>query len=337
MALILLFSDDESVLLVATTNAIIQASQSRAATTDAVIQAAQAQTATTNAVIASPVALTASTDAVIQAAQTLIATTSAVIQAAQSRAATTDAVIQAAQTRTATTSAVIRAAFQLTASTSAVIADRVALDATTDAVIIGVNFRVATTSAVIQAALLRTASTSGVISDRIIVNATTNAVIISAPAGTGVYVKDSVSLGLGKAILRIMTNQPPTPQQFATLFSQAYEAYARTVIPTPTLVGRRQLMEAGLLAAFAAAGGSGSTAAQGLINAFTMFWLGTPVPGGFVVAFVGAPVMKAQLMATFKGPSTNQTVLAIKLAKILVSSTHLVQYVIGVNPPAFLA
>lgn len=262
------------------------------------------------------------------------ATTSAVIQAQQTKNATTNAVIQAALTQTATTNAIVADLYTVTTSTDAVIAARQTLTASTNAVIQALVTKTFASNAIIQALQTLTGSTSAMIADRYVVAATTDAVIINAPATPGV--SQAVALGLGTAFLQLMLKPAPTPQQFATLFAKAYENYARTVLPTPVLTGRRQLMEKGLLAAFNSSGGSRGTAANGVVNAFTAFWIGTPVPGGFVTSFLGAAVMKAQLMATFKGPTTTQAELAIKLARILVAATHTVQYVIGLNPPAFL-
>lgn len=139
-------------------------------------------------------------------------------------------------------------------------------------------------------------------------------------------------------LLRLLQNRPASPQQFAAQFAANYDTnLALIAVPTPITAGRRQLLEQAISLAFAnPKTGSAQKSIQGFVNGLTVFWPGVPVPGGAVTAFLGAAVLKAQLLAGLSNPKITPNQSATRIAAAFKAATRLVQYVIPPAPPAFL-
>lgn len=135
-----------------------------------------------------------------------------------------------------------------------------------------------------------------------------------------------------------LLSHPTTAQQFAAGFAKYYETdIALSAVPTPVVTGRRAGLENALLAAVRnPAAGSPAIVANGIVQGLTLYWPGVPVPGGAVTAFLGGPALQAYLISTLSIPGASTSQVAQRLTSGLRTATQLVQYIIGVAPPAFL-
>lgn len=138
---------------------------------------------------------------------------------------------------------------------------------------------------------------------------------------------------LEKGLLRLA---PTSSQQFAFQFAALYELFAQTAIPTPVLAGARARMEGVLASAFNPRSGAPPKAVNAIVQGITVFWLGVPVGGGVVTAFLGASALQTCLTARLSNPRITLAQAASGIATCLDAATRLVQYVIPPGPPLFL-
>lgn len=139
---------------------------------------------------------------------------------------------------------------------------------------------------------------------------------------------------LQHSLFRLM-DPPSSPEEFARDFSASYENFAKSASPTPIVTGRRGVMEKILLGGFRSPAINPTHAANTIINAITSFWIGVAVPGGVVTAFLGQQIIAAEFLSN--SLSTSDPIEGSKrLARCLLDSTKLVQYVIPPNAPQFL-
>jgi hypothetical protein len=140
------------------------------------------------------------------------------------------------------------------------------------------------------------------------------------------------------SLLRLMQNRPATPQQFAAQFSDSYDTnLALLAVPTPVTTGRRSLLEAALLPAFASPrAGTSDKAIRAFVQGLTVFWPGVPVPGGAVTAFTGGALLKSMLTTGLRAPRISPEQAAKRIAAAFTAATRLVQYVIPPAGPLFL-
>lgn len=139
-----------------------------------------------------------------------------------------------------------------------------------------------------------------------------------------------------KQVLR-MIDPPVSPQDFCLQFSKYYEQLAMTCVPTPTITGRRALMEKAMLPAFLnPKAGNPTRAINGIVGALPIFWIGVPIPGGAVTAFLGGPALSAYLSSTFTNPKMSLGQVARLIDIGMKNATRMVQYLIPPGPALFL-
>lgn len=139
-----------------------------------------------------------------------------------------------------------------------------------------------------------------------------------------------------KAVLR-MIDPPETIQSACYQLSKQYADWAQiAVTPPPVFTTNRQRMETILIQAFQPIGGNPGTAISGIVNAFTAFWLGTPVGAGLVTAVLGGPALAASLASRFVNPYATLQQVAFNLSTCFAQATMTVQYLIPPGPPLFL-
>lgn len=139
-----------------------------------------------------------------------------------------------------------------------------------------------------------------------------------------------------RQLLRMMQNPPPTVQAFATQFAQNYDLnIALTCVPTPITAGKQAVLAQALIAAFQVPGAP-PKAASGIVQGLSVFWLGVPVPGGAVTAFLGGPALLSCLTSNLSNPKISSNTAAARIAQCLGLATAQVQYVIPPAPPLFL-
>ena len=132
------------------------------------------------------------------------------------------------------------------------------------------------------------------------------------------------------AILQLesKTNHPKTSRKAASEFARLYDSFAHSAQPVAILTGRRQIMEAALVPAFAGKGPK-STTVNTIVQAFTAYWIGVPlVGGGAVTSFPGAPVLNAELNFLLSMKSNSEEQAARKLLRCFTNATNSVQYAI---------
>lgn len=128
-------------------------------------------------------------------------------------------------------------------------------------------------------------------------------------------------------------NGAQTSFEFATKFTDFYVRYALTAAPLPVVAPKRAVLQATLATAFLGPG-SPDKCINAFVSGLTAFWIGTPVPGGAVTAFLGAPVLIPVLVTLLPGipaPAAIQ-----QLTTAFDAATRLVQYVIPPGGPLFL-
>ena len=144
-----------------------------------------------------------------------------------------------------------------------------------------------------------------------------------------------MSVAFEKQLLRMMQNPPPTVVDSAKQFATNYDMnIAMTCVPTPVTAGKRAVLMQTLITAFSLPGVP-PKAASGIVQGLTLFWLGVPVPGGVVTAFLGGPSLLSSL-AVLSNPKISNEQSAKIIAQAMTLATAQVQYLIPPGPPLFL-
>lgn len=147
---------------------------------------------------------------------------------------------------------------------------------------------------------------------------------------------DGPATFLERAVLRTI-DPPETIQIACNKFARQYAQWVMgAVTPTPLLTTNQQRMESILIQAWGPKFGTPDKAVTGIVNAFTAFWLGTPVPGGVVVAVLGGAALAANLSSRFANPRATLQQVAFNLSACMIEATATVQYLIPPGPPLLL-
>jgi hypothetical protein len=140
---------------------------------------------------------------------------------------------------------------------------------------------------------------------------------------------------LEQGFLQLIEDPPKSPPDYAYRFSSFYEQYALTATPTPVTTGKRPLLEGALLSSINSRSGYAALVVDGMNRGLTVFWVGTPVPGGAVTAFLGQAFITG-LQALLVNPKMGARNAAKILANSFQAASLLVQYIIPPGGPLFL-
>lgn len=144
-----------------------------------------------------------------------------------------------------------------------------------------------------------------------------------------------MSIAFEKQLLRMMQHPPSSVVDSAKQFASNYDMnIAMTCVPPPVTTGKRAILIQALVAAFSLPGAP-PKAASGIVQGLTAFWIGVPVPGGAVTAFLGGPSLLASLSA-LANPKISNEQAAKMIAQAMSLATAQVQYLIPPGPPLFL-